>query len=172
MSNNKLFGEIPTTLGHCTSLEIICMNMNLFQGSIPSSLSSLRGPQTFDLSHDNLSGPIPSYLESFSLKYLNISSDKLEGEVPTNRVFRNGSAVSVVGNNLLRGGVPELQLPKCNIKKAKKQRMSFVDELTISLLVVLAGVTLVSFFFCFLAKRKREVESSTSSCKESFLKVS
>ncbi|KAL7238886.1 hypothetical protein ACSBR2_004896 [Camellia fascicularis] len=39
VSNNFLSGEIPSTLGSCVALEVFYMDGNLFQGTIPSSLS-------------------------------------------------------------------------------------------------------------------------------------
>ncbi|XP_042474910.1 receptor kinase-like protein Xa21 [Macadamia integrifolia] len=69
VSENMLSREIPSTLGACTSLEYLFMKGNLFQGSIPSSLSSLR--------------------------------------VSVDGVFRNLSAVLVIGNNKLCGATDE-----------------------------------------------------------------
>ncbi|XP_042483606.1 putative receptor-like protein kinase At3g47110 [Macadamia integrifolia] len=121
VSENNLFGEIPRTLGACTSLEHLFMERNLFQGSIPSTLSSLRGLQDLDLSHNNFSGYIPKYLGTFKfLQNLNLSFNHLEGEVSTDGVFRNLSAVSVIGNNKLCGGIPELHLPACQTQKSKE----------------------------------------------------
>ncbi|KAE8671978.1 hypothetical protein F3Y22_tig00111877pilonHSYRG00273 [Hibiscus syriacus] len=56
LSHNSLSGLLPNSLGCCVSLEKLLLEGNLFEGSIPSSLSSLRGLDTFDISHNNLSG--------------------------------------------------------------------------------------------------------------------
>ncbi|KAG8480044.1 hypothetical protein CXB51_025162 [Gossypium anomalum] len=42
-SKNKLSGLLPKSLGSCVSLERLFLGGNLFEGPIPSSLSSLRG---------------------------------------------------------------------------------------------------------------------------------
>ncbi|XP_058087549.1 probable LRR receptor-like serine/threonine-protein kinase At3g47570 [Magnolia sinica] len=82
------------------------MNGNLFQGTIPESLRNLKGIQRLDLSRDNLSGQIPKFFEQFLfLQYLNLSFNNFDGEVPKGGIFRNASAISVVGNNKLFGAL-------------------------------------------------------------------
>ncbi|XP_058070975.1 probable LRR receptor-like serine/threonine-protein kinase At3g47570 [Magnolia sinica] len=122
ISENKLSGEIPNTLGKCQSMELLYMHGNWFQGTIPESLKNLKGIKGLDLSRNNLSGQIPKYLEEFHfLQNLNLSFNNFEGEVPKGGIFRNASAISVVGNSKLCGGIPELQLPGC-LKQASKKR--------------------------------------------------
>ncbi|THG20536.1 hypothetical protein TEA_023418 [Camellia sinensis var. sinensis] len=126
LSENKLLGEIPVTLGSCVKLEILYLQANLFQGTTPSSLRFLRGIQVLDLSHNNLSGKISDYLEGFEfLQELNLSFNDFDGEVPVKGIFKNASAVSIIGNNKLCGGVPELQLPICNFKGLLKATDGF-----------------------------------------------
>ncbi|PNY02510.1 LRR receptor-like kinase resistance protein, partial [Trifolium pratense] len=94
VSNNCLSGEIPRTVGKCISLEYLLLNGNAFNGSIPSSLESLK-------------------------EYFNVSFNMLEGEVPIEGVFKNASALSMIGNNKLCGGILELHLPPCSIEVYK-----------------------------------------------------
>ncbi|XP_011036742.1 PREDICTED: putative receptor-like protein kinase At3g47110 [Populus euphratica] len=122
VSCNMLSGEIPTSLGGCTSLEVLHMEDNFFQGSIPSSFSSLRGIQFLDLSCNNLSGQLPNFLVTTPFISLNLSYNNFEGEVPRKGVFTNESAVSVVGNDKLSGGILELHLPECPNKEPKKTK--------------------------------------------------
>lgn len=64
------------------------------------------------------------YLEKFPfLQLLNLSLNNLEGEVPNKGVFKNSSAVSVIGNRNLCGGVPELKQSPCS-SVWKKQKVS------------------------------------------------
>ncbi|XP_059643213.1 putative receptor-like protein kinase At3g47110 [Cornus florida] len=172
ISENWLSGEIPNSLASCTSLVNLYMEGNLFNGSISQSLSSLRGILNFDLSRNKLSGHIPRFLEHFSLKNLNLSFNNFEGEVPIEGVFANASAISVVGNIRLCGGIPKLQLPKCNVKESKKKKSSLMLILVISIVCTLLGVTMVvSFLFCWV-KKKRNVQPSGILLRESFMKVS
>ncbi|KAK1364963.1 hypothetical protein POM88_040524 [Heracleum sosnowskyi] len=107
LSNNRLSGKIPASLGSCSSLENLFLQNNLFQGLIPSSLSSLKGILNIDFSQNNLSGQIPRFFEQLSVKYLNLSFNDLEGEVPSTGVFSNISGVSVAGNSKLCGDVTQ-----------------------------------------------------------------
>ncbi|KAL7253369.1 hypothetical protein ACSBR1_007824 [Camellia fascicularis] len=106
VSNNMLSGEIPATLGSCVMLETLCMDDNLFQGTIPSTLASLRGIQFLDLSSNNLSGRIPKYFASFNLlQNLNLFFNDFEGAVANKGIIANASAISVMGNKKLCGGL-------------------------------------------------------------------
>lgn len=171
ISENRLSGEIPSSLCSCTSLENLYMQENSFQGSIPLSLESLRGIQNFDISHNNLSGKIPTFLEKFSLMILNLSFNDFEGELPMEGVFANASAISTVGNHRLCGGISELQLPSCITKKSK-HKMPISHILAITAASVLVGATLLSFFTIYLFKKQRTAQSTVPVLKESFLKVS
>ncbi|KZV31402.1 putative LRR receptor-like serine/threonine-protein kinase [Dorcoceras hygrometricum] len=79
VSENELSGEIPSSIGGCVTLERLNMAGNSFQGPIPSSFSSLRGLEYLNLSCNHLSGGIPVFLQSLSLKNLNLSFNQFEG---------------------------------------------------------------------------------------------
>ncbi|EYU40960.1 hypothetical protein MIMGU_mgv1a018813mg [Erythranthe guttata] len=116
-SNNRLSGVIPNSLGMCISLEQLHLEGNLFEGQISQGLSSLMGLRNLDLSRNNLSGTIPSFLGTLRLQQLNLSFNRLQGEVPTTGVFKNKSEIFLQGNGKLCGGVPELNFPSCTSKK-------------------------------------------------------
>ncbi|CAL5341410.1 unnamed protein product [Camellia sinensis] len=135
VSYNKLSGPIPNTLSNCLSLEWLYLEANSFGGEIPQSLRMLRGLRELDLSHNNLSGKIPSYLGELQLDMLNLSFNRLHGEVPIQGVFQNGSAISVVGNNDLCGGIAKLGLPPCLSSKSSNNKLS--HKMKVILLVLL-----------------------------------
>ncbi|XP_043720895.1 probable LRR receptor-like serine/threonine-protein kinase At3g47570, partial [Telopea speciosissima] len=164
VSENMLSGEIPSTFGTCISLEQLFMEGNLFQGSIPLALSSLRGLQDLDLSCNNFSGFIPIYLGTFRvLQNLNLSFNHLEGEVPTEGVFGNLSVVSLIGNNELCGGIPELHLQACHTNKSKEHGRPNVFKLiaTICGCGVFLCLIFMTFFFIIYQRRKERKESIT-----------
>jgi Leucine-rich repeat (LRR) protein len=172
VSENKLSGEIPNSLSSCTSLVYLYMEDNFFWGAIPSSLSSSRGIQFMDLSRNNLSGQIPNFLEKLSLTKLNLSFNNFQGEVPTKGVFANASAISVVGNSRLCGGVSELKLPKCLKKESKKRKWSLTLTMVISIACVLLVVSTVSYILFYWQKNRRKDNSSGSSFRQSLLRES
>jgi Leucine-rich repeat (LRR) protein len=147
LSRNKLSGEIPDTFGNCKSMEILLMDGNSFQGSIPATfknmvgltilnltdnklngsipgnLATLTNLQELYLGHNNLSGTIPELLgNSTSLLRLDLSYNNLLGEIPKGGVFKNLTGLSIVGNNALCGGIPQLHLPKCPSSCVRKNR--------------------------------------------------
>ncbi|XP_021664253.2 probable LRR receptor-like serine/threonine-protein kinase At3g47570 [Hevea brasiliensis] len=172
VSWNRLSSEIPTSLGASASLEKLYMENNLFDGSIPSSFSSLTGIQILDLSHNNLSGKIPNYFVKIPFIYLNLSYNNFEGEIPKKGVFTNGSAVSIVGNDRLCGGISKLNLAKCPSKEPRKHKISRFHLSVIIIPCALLGLTVVlSFLFCWFRKKKKEQISGTS-LKEPFAQIS
>ncbi|XP_043725808.1 probable LRR receptor-like serine/threonine-protein kinase At3g47570, partial [Telopea speciosissima] len=174
VSENMLSREIPSTLGTCTSLEQLFMDGNLFQGSIPSSLSSLRGLQDLDLSHNNISGLIPKYLVTLKLlQNLNLSFNHLEGEVAVDGVFRNSSAISVIGNNKLCGGLPKLHLPACQTQKEKDGR-HHVFKLIIIICGCGGSLCLIFMILLFIIywRRKENKESTLFSIGARHFKIS
>ncbi|KAJ4723377.1 putative Receptor-kinase [Melia azedarach] len=174
VSYNSLSGEIPRELGLCSSLEGLYMEGNFFHGSIPQSLSSLKGIQYIDLSHNNLSGQIPQFLETLSLRELNLSFNSLEGQVPTKGIFANASGVLVVGNTRLCGGIAELELPNCTKSNPNKQKISRLSKILISTASAFLGLLLVSFIiYCWLRNRKAKQKQPSSSARDkTLLKVS
>ncbi|KAI4328599.1 hypothetical protein L6164_020938 [Bauhinia variegata] len=166
LSSNMLSGEIPTTLGSCLSLEELRMQDNFFVGKIPSSLSLLRGMEVLDFSHNNLSGNIPQFLEDFHLlRILNLSFNSFEGMVPEKGVFKNSSAVSVIGNSKLCSSIPELRLCKCKLRTA---RLTLTAKLIIAASVIVCVALAMSILFLLCAKKNRLKPTSGSSLNSLF----
>ncbi|CAL5366290.1 unnamed protein product [Camellia sinensis] len=173
MSDNNLSGEIPISLGSCTSMEQLIMKDNFFQGSLPPSLSSLRGLQYLDLSRNNLTGQIPVYLENFSLQKLNLSFNDFEGEAPVSGIFKNASAVSLVGNDKLCSVMPGFNISTCSIKGSKKRKWSHLLKKLIPVTCGIAILVLMlSLAILYRLRRKRKEPSSESSMLASVLQVS
>ncbi|XP_038985178.1 receptor kinase-like protein Xa21 [Phoenix dactylifera] len=151
VSENNLTGEIPRSIGECQVMEYLYMEGNHFQGIIPLSASNLKGIQELDLSRNNLSGAIPQFLEEFrSLRYLNLSFNNFEGEAPTKGVFKNLSAISVVGNDELCGGDPKLQLKQCPLQNRERRHKTLLIKVIIPVAAVLLCLVLL---ICLLAIR-------------------
>ncbi|XP_068638405.1 putative receptor-like protein kinase At3g47110 [Aristolochia californica] len=197
VSNNRLSGEIPRSIAGCLRLESLRLSENFFQGSIPPLLSDLKGLRVLDLSRNNLSGHIPEYVGNFpseqnlqvldlshnklsgqipkflgnysSLRILALSFNNLEGEVPKGGVFTNASAISVLGNMNLCGGIFELHLPTCPVLTSKKRQFSAVHAALAAIVAVL-GVILCILVSLWLIQRSRRKKSSSP--MEGSLKVS
>ncbi|KAM3697867.1 hypothetical protein ACB098_06G145700 [Castanea mollissima] len=162
ISNNNLSGEIPISIGNCLIMEHLELQGNSFHGAIPSSMASLKGLRHLDVSQNNLSGPIPKGLEKLLfLENLNLSFNNFEGEVPIEGVFKNISAISLIGNTKLCGGIPKLQLPKCPVN-VMKPRKSIGFKLAIVIISIVQIFLLFSYFLVWMKKSKKKSPSTVS----------
>ncbi|KAH7681769.1 Non-specific serine/threonine protein kinase protein [Dioscorea alata] len=176
LSRNKLSGAIPATLGSCQQMETLLMDNNLFEGTIPASLGNIKGLQELNLSHNRLKGPIPDSLAKLhGLTSLDLSFNHLSGEVYQEGVFKNATAVSLLGNDGLCGGISSLNLPPCLETSSKKTKWS--RSLKIAVIVPIVAFILLLIFFSSLAflyrrKRLRKKSPSIPSFADKYLKVS
>ncbi|KAG8369429.1 hypothetical protein BUALT_Bualt14G0012800 [Buddleja alternifolia] len=166
LSNNRLSGLIPNTLSRCKSLQQLHLEGNSLQGEIPLELSHLEGLQDLDLSRNNFSGPIPSFLGKLHLENLNLSFNRLNGEVPIQGVFANKTAISLDGNKELCGGIRELKLPPCtSLNSSSKNLSSTLPKILIPIIIALLLCLIVIFLF----KRIRMPKMTLSSALPSFI---
>ncbi|KAL7253379.1 hypothetical protein ACSBR1_007834 [Camellia fascicularis] len=86
-------------------------------------------------------------------------------------VFTNASAISIIGNDRLCGGIFELQLPNCITQKTK-HKIPLSHILPITIASVLVGGTRVSLFIIYCFKKKITTHNTIPLLKESFLKIS
>ncbi|KAL4613836.1 hypothetical protein ACB092_07G009700 [Castanea dentata] len=83
--NNSFSGPIPDFhrifFTHITSLKKFWISYNQFNGTIPESVTQLSHLIELHLEHNHFSGPIPP-MNIPTLKQLDLSNNKLEGEIP------------------------------------------------------------------------------------------
>ncbi|XP_008345545.3 probable LRR receptor-like serine/threonine-protein kinase At3g47570 [Malus domestica] len=172
---NNLSGEIPSTIGSCASLERLYLQGNKFEGTIPQSLKYLKGLEKLDISSNNLSGQIPEFIGKLgALRYLNLSYNDFEGELPKEGIFANVSRVSVLGNHRLCGGIPQLHLPPCPLKKHHSSQGLHSPKVVIPISCVLGIIIALSCFFgvCSMLKKSRDRLATSRSYKDWKLGVS
>lgn len=174
VSQNKLSGSIPSTLGSCLSLMSLRMNGNSFQGTIPQTLSALRGLNELDISSNNLSGILPEDLGGLPfLQILNISFNDLEGEVPETGIFKNSSAISLVGNKKLCGGIPELKFPACTFLHPNQRRISRALKVIVpSIIVPICSAVLLGLLILRYRKNNSVVNPSSASVENTLIRIS
>ncbi|XP_019173545.1 PREDICTED: probable LRR receptor-like serine/threonine-protein kinase At3g47570 [Ipomoea nil] len=172
ISQNKLLGEIPDTIGDCLSLEYLDMHDNLFEGKVPPSLVSLKNITHLDISNNKLTGEIPRDLQKLPLlQYLNLSFNDLEGEVPKVGVFTVATNVSLLGNKKLCGGIPELKLPLCPVKKTKHIKHL---KIMIVIFTCICSALVFASFIAFLTlcwRNEKRMESAKTSNVEKLSKI-
>ncbi|XWS40045.1 hypothetical protein CRYUN_Cryun18bG0106900 [Craigia yunnanensis] len=108
VTDNRLTGRIPSTLGQLFSLLVLDLSKNLLTGSIPSSFVSLRNLTRLDISSNNLTGSIPPGIGALSkLQNLNLSNNILTSSIPA-QLGDLGSLVDLdLSSNDLSGSVPQ-----------------------------------------------------------------
>nr|GMD23091.1 probable LRR receptor-like serine/threonine-protein kinase At3g47570 [Ipomoea batatas] len=160
ISKNKLSGKIPETIGDCLGIEHLDMHANLFEGKIPPSLISLKSIRYLDISNNKLTGEIPREFQNLHfLQHLNLSFNDLEGEVPTVGVFAVATNVSLLGNKKLCGGVAELKLPPCPVKKTKHKKHV---KLMIVIFTCTSVALVIASFLVFLTLHWRKERMGSS----------
>uniref|UniRef100_A0A0D9VN29 Protein kinase domain-containing protein n=1 Tax=Leersia perrieri TaxID=77586 RepID=A0A0D9VN29_9ORYZ len=81
LSHNRLHGPIPPTLALLHRATVLVLSHNLLDGEIPTSLTTLPRLTSLLIDGNNLAGAIPS-LPQTTLRLLNVSSNRLSGEIP------------------------------------------------------------------------------------------
>ncbi|KAF7027228.1 hypothetical protein CFC21_039290 [Triticum aestivum] len=99
LSNNRLEGTIPESVGRLVSLRVLNMSHNGFTGEIPTQLGGVTDLESLDLSCNQLSGEISQELTNLtSLTTLNLSDNQLVGKIPQSRQFPTFDSNSFEGN--------------------------------------------------------------------------
>ncbi|XP_026431334.1 MDIS1-interacting receptor like kinase 2-like isoform X3 [Papaver somniferum] len=106
LAKNYLVGPIPTSICNLSNLTILYLFQNQLSGVIPQEIGSLTSLADFAIQKNNLVGPIPTSLcqSTFgalpSLQYLDLSDNKLTGQIPR----QLGECSNVISLNLRRNG--------------------------------------------------------------------
>ncbi|KAL5123206.1 Receptor kinase-like protein Xa21 [Glycine soja] len=98
VSQNSLSGSIPKEVGKLKHIDLLDVFENHQSGDIPGTIGECLMLPLFARNHSILFGitprsstfrPVPKPPNISSLEYLNVSFNMLDGEVPTEGVFRN-----------------------------------------------------------------------------------
>lgn len=83
LSNNRLSGVLPTSIGNFSGLKILLLNGNKLSGEVPPEIGGLKSVLKLDLSRNSFSGEIPPEISHCSsLTYLDLSRNQLTGPMP------------------------------------------------------------------------------------------
>lgn len=106
---NNLIGNIPTSLGNLTKLETLNLSYNQLSGSIPSFLfANLSRLLNLRLNNNQLTGSIPSTIGNLSnLGVLNLNANQLTGSIPAELGNISGFFTAIfLNHNQLSGQIP------------------------------------------------------------------
>ncbi|KAI3958226.1 hypothetical protein MKW92_030152 [Papaver armeniacum] len=108
LSNNKLFGVIPTSIGY--SRDIISLNLgnNTLTGNVPNELQQLESLSYLQLNDNILDGtPLSFISELQQLRVLNLANNHFEGSIPS--AFGSAIRLSILSlrSNKFNGSIPQ-----------------------------------------------------------------
>ncbi|CBI20586.3 unnamed protein product, partial [Vitis vinifera] len=109
-SNNNLSGEVPTSLGNCTSLLTIQVEIanNKFYGPIPAEISSWMNISVLNANNNMLSGKIPVELTSlWNITVLLLDENQFSGELPSQIISWKSLNKLNLSRNKLSGLIPK-----------------------------------------------------------------
>ncbi|KAI3856434.1 hypothetical protein MKW98_008886 [Papaver atlanticum] len=83
LSNNRLSGSLPRSIGNFMGLKILQLSGNRFSGKIPSELGNLKHLLKLDMSKNKLSDELPPEIgDCLLLSYIDLSQNQLSGPIP------------------------------------------------------------------------------------------
>ncbi len=109
ISNNKLKGTLPTSLGNLTKLRELSIRTNPdLMGSIPATIGNLVELQDLNLRGNQLNGTIPAQLgDLINLRTLALDNNKFSGAIPAILGKLTKLTVLALNNNNFAGAAPK-----------------------------------------------------------------
>ncbi|KAK3038297.1 hypothetical protein RJ639_031393, partial [Escallonia herrerae] len=126
LSNNFIYGSIPSMVGNLIGLIALALNYNQFTGTLPSSIGNLRNLDILHLQGNYLSGMIPDSLGNLSfLSELDLSNNRLEGVLPSSLGDWPSMTLLNLSLNNLTGNIPKqifaFSAPSISLSLAQNQ---------------------------------------------------
>ncbi|XP_016571199.2 probable LRR receptor-like serine/threonine-protein kinase At3g47570 [Capsicum annuum] len=107
LSDNKLQGNMPTSLSNCSQLQILSLSKNEFDGPIHSEIGRLRNLQKLALGTNHFTGIIPQEIGNLvNLVQLTMERNQITGSVPISIVNISSLQILSLALNNLRGFLP------------------------------------------------------------------
>ncbi|KAG9448083.1 hypothetical protein H6P81_014211 [Aristolochia fimbriata] len=108
LSNNRLSGPLPSSIGNFSSLQMLLLGGNQFTGELPWELGELKHVWKLDMSENNFSGRIPPRIGDLSLlTYLDLSNNQFSGPIPVQITQIHILNYLNVSNNRLNQSIPK-----------------------------------------------------------------
>ncbi|KAL0415695.1 UNVERIFIED_CONTAM: putative inactive leucine-rich repeat receptor-like protein kinase [Sesamum latifolium] len=128
LSWNFLYGSVPQTLPRIGKLQVLKLDGNFLNGTLPGWFDSFSDLTSLSLSNNRFTGPLPSSVQRFasltdinlsknaisgklldlsslsSLRWLDLSNNKLDSELPN---MPKGVVAVLLSNNSFTGRIPE-----------------------------------------------------------------
>ncbi|GMI74188.1 receptor like protein 33 [Hibiscus trionum] len=125
ISDNKLTGNVPSSICNWSSLQILDLSKNSLSGTIPECLGNFsKNLAVMDLQMNNFSGKIPDSFMNSVLTNLFLNDNLLEGLVPQSLANSTSLEILNLGNNMLTGRFPHwlASLPSLQVLVLRSNR--------------------------------------------------
>ncbi|KAK0585372.1 hypothetical protein LWI29_027566 [Acer saccharum] len=109
LSSNIFSGRIPFSVGNLQSLKELNVSMNQFSGGLPDSIANCVNLLAIDVSKNRLTGNLPSWIFKMSLQSVSLSGNRLSGSIPHPSSLKQvggGLEVLDLSSNALFGEIP------------------------------------------------------------------
>ncbi|XP_059656544.1 receptor-like protein EIX2 [Cornus florida] len=107
LSENRLNGTIPSSICTMKSLKVLSLKSNQLSGELPQCWNESQSLWAVDVANNRLSGNIPRSMGFLStLNILKLSNNSLEGEIPPSLQNCSNLMSIDLGDNRLSGNLP------------------------------------------------------------------
>ncbi|XP_020591133.1 leucine-rich repeat receptor-like serine/threonine-protein kinase BAM1 [Phalaenopsis equestris] len=107
ISNNRLSGPLPRSIGNFSGIQKLLLDQNLFSGSIPPEVGQLQQLSKLDFSGNSFSGRIPPEISNCKLlSVIDLSRNNLSGEIPAEITRMRILNYLNLSRNHLEGSIP------------------------------------------------------------------
>ncbi|PKA49694.1 Leucine-rich repeat receptor-like serine/threonine-protein kinase BAM1 [Apostasia shenzhenica] len=107
LSNNRLSGPIPPSIGNFSGVQKLLLNQNLFSGCFPPEIGRLQQLSKMDFSGNSFSGLIlPEICKCRLLTFIDLSRNNLSGEIPDEISGMRILNFLNISRNHLMGSIP------------------------------------------------------------------
>ncbi|OIT32386.1 PREDICTED: inactive leucine-rich repeat receptor-like serine/threonine-protein kinase At1g60630 [Nicotiana attenuata] len=167
LNNNNFSGEFPASITVLHRIKVVVLAGNNLSGEIPPSLTKLSRLYVLYLQDNHFTGEIPP-LNQPSLRFFNVSNNRLSGQIPSTPALSRFNESSFAGNVNLCGAQlnpnciisgPSIS-PSYPIIPSNESHHKRNKKLVIIIVSVLAGVLLLciltAVFIACVRKRRRK----------------
>ncbi|KAA3484399.1 putative leucine-rich repeat receptor-like protein kinase [Gossypium australe] len=132
-NKNKLSGSIPPKLFSSEMVLIhILFDGNQLTGNIPSTLGHVQTLEVLNLAHNNLTGPLPDLTSMNTLNYVDLSNNSFDPtEAPVWFSTLSSLTTLVIEHGSLQGPVPEKLFSFPQIQQVKLRNNAFNGTLNL-----------------------------------------